>query len=187
MSWQHDMHKLSAGDFLFVLSFSQIVTEEKLALFRHNLVVHASDLPKGRGMSPWTWQIIEGKNQIPIVLFEADTELDQGNIYLSDTLDFDGTELVVELRQQVVDKTIKLCSEFIRGYPDIVSHGKVQSGDASYYRRRNPEDSRLSVDKTIREQFNLLRVVDNKKYPAFFDFNGHRYVLSINKLENMEE
>jgi len=34
-------------------------------------------------------------------------------------------------------------------------------------------------DKTIREQMNLLRVVDNERYPAFFEWQGNRYYLAI--------
>jgi sialic acid synthase SpsE len=41
----------------------------------------------------------------------------------------------------------------------------------------------LDIDKTIQEQFNLLRIVDNEKYPAFFDFADHRYVLRIEKYQ----
>ena len=31
-----------------------------LHLNTHNLVVHESDLPFGKGMSPFTWQVVEG-------------------------------------------------------------------------------------------------------------------------------
>jgi len=54
----------------------------------------------------------------------------------------------------------------------------------SFYLRRRPEDSRLDPDKTIREQFNLLRVVDNEKYPAFFDLHGQRFLLKVEKASN---
>jgi len=40
-------------------------------------------------------------------------------------------------------------------------------------------DSRLDIDRSIKEQFNLLRVVGNEEYPAFFEINGHKYLLKI--------
>ena len=40
-------------------------------------------------------------------------------------------------------------------------------------------DSRLDPDDTIAQQFNLLRVVDNERYPAFFELLGRRYILKI--------
>jgi methionyl-tRNA formyltransferase len=40
------------------------------------------------------------------------------------------------------------------------------------------------VQKTIAEQFDLLRVVDNLRYPAFFDHRGKRYRLTIKKADD---
>ena len=94
---------------------------------------------------------------------------------------FNGSELVEELRQKLAEYTIKMCVSFVEDYPEITSKGKDQSGGSSYYKKRKPEDSRLDPDKTIREQFNLLRVVDSHRYPAYFELNGMRYVLKIEK------
>ena len=41
--------------------------------------------------------------------------------------------------------------------------------------------NKLDIDKTIRDQFQLLRIVDNEKYPAYFELNGCKYILRINK------
>jgi methionyl-tRNA formyltransferase len=59
--------------------------------------------------------------------------------------------------------------------------GEKQEGESTFYRRRKPEDSELDINKTINEQFNLLRIVDNKRYPAFFIKNGVKYILNIRK------
>ena len=67
--WVHDHQQLAPGDVCFLLSYGRIVSEEWLALHRHNLVVHASALPKGKGWSPMSWQILEGASTIPITLF----------------------------------------------------------------------------------------------------------------------
>ena len=61
--------KVNKGDILFLLSCNRIF--KQLDLNKHNIVVHESDLPKGKGFSPLTWQILEGKKSIPISLFEA--------------------------------------------------------------------------------------------------------------------
>lgn len=166
-------------DFCFMLSYSKLIGKEHLARSRHNLVVHESALPKGKGWSPLTWQILEGKSEIPITLFEATERVDAGQIYLQRTISYAGNELVDELRYKQGRATIEMCLEFVHGYPDVLSNAAEQSGEESFYPRRRPEDSRLDVNKTIREQFNLLRVVDNEKYPAFFDYHGKKYVLKI--------
>ena len=45
----------------FMLGCTRIISKEKLILNQHNLVVHESGLPKGRGFAPMTWQILKGK------------------------------------------------------------------------------------------------------------------------------
>lgn len=143
--------------------------------------MHESALPQGKGWSPLTWQILEGKNEIPITLLEAEESVDSGNIYIQDVMRFNGAELVDELRQKQAEYTIKSCVSFVKDYPGIISKGTAQSGESSYYKKRGPKDSKLDPDKTIREQFNLLRVVDNERYPAYFELNGIRYMLKIEK------
>ena len=63
------------------LSYQKIVPVEYINKAYQSLVVHASDLPRGKGFSPWVWQILEGKNNIPLCLFEMDEGLDTGNIF----------------------------------------------------------------------------------------------------------
>ena len=182
--WVHDVNELQKGDFCFYLGCSQVAPSKALSLFKHNLVVHESALPKGKGWSPLTWQILEGKNRIPITLIEASEQVDSGVIYRKTTLCFKGHELVEELRNKQGRKTIELCKQFVKKYPKIVRSAKSQRGDGSFYRRRYPKNSELDIDKTLRDQFNLLRVVDNNKYPAFFSIFGKTYQLFIKKQKN---
>ena len=42
-------------------SYSKIIPKKFLEKSVINLVVHESDLPKGKGMSPLTWQILKNK------------------------------------------------------------------------------------------------------------------------------
>jgi methionyl-tRNA formyltransferase len=178
----HEVTKLAGGEICFILSFSQIIREEHLALHKHNLVVHESNLPNGKGWSPLTWQIILGENHIPITLFEANaTKVDAGKIYLQDMIHLEGHELIEEIRDAQVNKTIELCQAFLAKYPKIISNGVEQHGQETFFKRRKPEDSELELLKSIEENFNLLRVVDNDKYPAFFYRNGIKYFLRISK------
>jgi methionyl-tRNA formyltransferase len=175
----HDAREIEPCEFTFILGYERIIPGEILALSRHNLVVHESALPKGRGWSPLTWQILAGRQEVPIVLFEAAETVDSGPIYLRDVLRFRGDELVDELRRAQGEATVRLCLEFAQGYPGIVARGEPQQGEPTYYPRRTPQDSRLDPDKTIAEQFDLLRVVDNERYPAFFELRGGRYILHV--------
>lgn len=173
----HDHQDVREGDILVMLSCERIF--KNLQLNKNNLVVHESALPQGKGWSPMTWQVIEGKGIIPVTLFEATSKVDDGCVYGQETMELDGLELVDELREKQGTVTLKLVVSFIKKYPDVV--GKPQYGEESFYPRRRPEDSRLNIDKSIKEQFNLLRVSDNERYPAWFEINGVKYILKIYK------
>lgn len=168
----------SSYDIVFMLSYHKIVPKEYLAKHRHNLVIHASALPEGKGWAPMFWQVLEGKNNIPITLFEASVGVDDGDIYLVDYLELDGTELNSELRHKLSLKITHMCKTFLSKYPILPVK---QSGIESFYPKRTPRDSMLDINKSIKEQFNLLRIVDNDEYPAFFEINGVRYIIKIEK------
>ncbi|MBC7388419.1 MAG: methionyl-tRNA formyltransferase [Opitutaceae bacterium] len=173
----HDQNQVVKGNILFLLSCQGIFRH--LELNEYNLVVHASDLPQGRGWSPMSWQIVEGKNEIILTLFEAVEKVDAGKIYLKEKVVFDGTELLDELQHKMSLQIMNLIKKFCTTYPNI--EGYPQTGESSYYPRRQKEDSCLDIHKTIDEQFNNLRICDNEQYPAFFHKNGIKYTLKIYK------
>jgi len=169
----------AGNEIAFLLSCERKVQPTILARSRHNIVVHASDLPQGKGMSPLTWQILEGKDEIPISLFEAVEALDAGAVYLKDSIRLQGNELLGEMQEVLGEKIIEMCERFVTEYPEVSKLGRAQSGRESFHRSRKPEDSRLDPGKTIAEQFNLLRVVDNERYPAFFEWKGRKFLLKV--------
>ena len=164
-------------DTVFILSYHRIISKEFLSKHKHNIVVHAADLPQGKGWAPIAWQILEGKSEIVFTLFEADESADNGPFYLKKTVKFTGYELNDEIRAIQAQTCIDLCQEFINSYQNITA--TEQSGIESFYRKRNAQDSELDINKSINEQFNLLRVVDNDHYPAFFYKDNHKYIVKI--------
>ena len=166
--------EIGTGFCLFLLSC--IKKLKSLDDFKHNIVIHASELPKGKGWSPLTWQILEGKNKIPLTLFEANDKIDDGDIYLKDVLELKGGELIQEIRKKLCVKLEQLIFKFLN---DKNPKPIKQKGSETIYPRRNYTDSYLDSKKSISEQFNLLRVCDNEKYPAFFIHNNKKYILKI--------
>lgn len=167
------------GDAAFFLGCSRIVPAEVLRRNRLNLVVHGSDLPQGRGFSPIPWQVLEGKNRIPIVLFEAEEALDAGPIYFRDEIELDGTELLDEIHVKTWDKIQVLVRKFLDQYGIVPP--TPQHGSPTFYERRTQKDDELDPHKTLAEQFDHLRIVDNERYPAWFTYRGQRYLLKISK------
>jgi methionyl-tRNA formyltransferase len=176
-----DYSSVPIGSVAFYLSCTRITPRAILARNKCNLLVHASDLPRGRGFSPAAWQLLEGTNKVPVVMIHAREPVDSGEIVMRDELQFEGHELNSEWRRALGKKIVEMCCAVLTR--PLPPNGEPQAGEPSWYRRRSPKDSRLDPAKTLAEQFNLLRVVDNECYPAFFEYRGHTYVLRIDKLE----
>lgn len=177
---------LSGGDVLFLVSCHEILADKDRSRYRAVLVIHASDLPEGRGWSPHVWQIIEGRSDIVVTLLEAGDKLDAGAIWAQRKLHLEGHELSNEINQRLFGIELELMDFAVSNFGAVTPH--PQDGRTpTYYRRRTPEDSRLDPHKTIAEQFELLRAADSSRFAAFFDFRGHRYIVRVEKDKNSEE
>ena len=165
-------------DIVFILSYHNIISKEFLSKNKHNIVIHASALPKGKGWAPLFWQVLEGVKEIPFTMFEASEGVDNGDIYMQKVLQLTGYELNEELREKQAKHTMNMCIEFVNNY-EKYKKATPQNGVESFYPKRDANDSKLDIDKTIKEQFNLLRIVNNDEYPAFFEIDGNRYILKI--------
>ena len=169
--------EVEEGDVLCLVSCEKMF--KNLELNKSNIVVHESSLPKGKGWSPLSWQVLEGEKRIPVTLFEAHENIDSGQIYLQEFIELNGTELLEELKNKQGELTNKMIEEYVCFFPTFL--GRKQEGKSSFYSRRTPKDSEIDINKTIDEQFDLLRIVDNEKYPAFFIKNNVKYILKIFK------
>lgn len=166
-------------DVVFLLGYTKILPNDFLKRNKLTLVVHESDLPKGKGFAPIQWQILEGISHIKISLIEAAQDVDSGDIYLQSQINFDGTELYQEIREKQAKATIDIISEFLKLYPNI--NPRKQLGNESFYPKRLKKDSELKISRSIEENFNLLRISNNDDWPAFFYFKGIKYILKIYK------
>jgi len=178
-----DKAKLQGGDILFLASCSQMISDVERKKYKATLVLHASDLPKCRGWSPHIWSILSGANQITVSLLEASEPVDSGSIWLKTKFTLEGHELLPEINAKLFAAELLLMTQAVEQFEVIKSIQQV--GDPGpYMQKRSPADSQLDPNKTIAEQFDLLRIVDSQRYPAFFNYRGKRYLIKIEKIEN---
>lgn len=175
-----DVAELSGGDFLFLVSCHQIIRKPTRDRFRRTLVLHASALPQGRGMSPHVWQLLLGADRLCVTLLNAEDTLDSGDIWHQMELRFDGTELFDEINRKLFDAEVGLMSWALANCDR--TQPRPQTGEASFFRKRTPADSQLDPSQTFAESFNLLRVADPERYPAYFEYRGCKYRVRIDKL-----
>jgi methionyl-tRNA formyltransferase len=94
-----------------LISCNEIVPASVRGRYRKTLVIHASDLPRGRGWSPYVWQVLEGKNRIPVTLLEAEDAVDSGAIWAQRDLSLEGHELFDEIAARLFELELELMED----------------------------------------------------------------------------
>jgi len=171
------------GDILFLISCSEIVPLAIRRKYFRTLVLHASDLPKGRGWSPHVWEISGGAEKITVCLLEAEDAVDSGKIWKKITLCIPKHALWNEINNILFDAEMALMDYAVQNLENsniiLLDPGAV----GSYYQKRTPSDSEVNIDDTIANQFNKIRVCDPVRYPAFFVMHGKKYKLFLEKFD----
>lgn len=175
--------RLTSGDILFLVSCSEKISKEVRGLFRHVLVLHASDLPKGRGWSPYIWDILSGGEEIILSLIEARDQIDTGKIWKKIRIPVPNNLLWNEINNALFQGEVGLMNWAVYNCETVVPVEQDENIQPTYWPKRTAQDSRLNINRTLAEQFDLLRVCDPQRYPAFFEINGQKYKLIVEKLD----
>ena len=176
----HSNKDLVGGDILFLISCNELISKEVRGKFKKTLVLHASDLPLGRGWSPHIWSIINGSSEITLSLIEANDVIDSGDIWKKVKVSIPKTALYDEINQLIFDAEIGLMNFAISVFNDIKPVNQ-DSKLASYWPKRTLKDSEIDLNKSISEQFDLLRASDPYRFPAFFYKDGKKFKIIITK------
>lgn len=170
------------GDILFLVSCTEIVDKSVRDRYRHALVLHASDLPEGRGWSPHVWAILEGARDITVSLLDAEDRVDTGAIWAKRRFRVPADALYDEINAGLFAKELALMDEALamamRGEGPVPQ----RADGVSYCPRRRPEDSELDPTRALSELFDAIRVADPDRYPAFFRLRGHVYEIRLRKV-----
>lgn len=171
------------GDILFLVSCSEKITKDIRDRYQKTLVLHASDLPVGRGWSPHVWDIIDGANHLTLTLLEAEDIVDSGKIWKKEKIDIPKHYDFDEINKALFTAEVRLIDFSIKNFTSIRPHDQDKSIVTTYRSKRSPENSQIFPERSIIEQFNLLRTCDPDRFPAFFDHLGHRYNIKLEKAD----
>jgi methionyl-tRNA formyltransferase len=176
----HSKKELISGDILFLISCSEIISKLERDRFKKTLVIHASDLPSGRGWSPHVWEIINGATDITLSLLEAENKVDTGDIWKKDSIAIPKTALFDEINELIFNSELKMLDFAIKNYNTIESKRQPDI-DMECWPKRFPKDSEIDINQTFFKQFNLMRVCDPQRFPAYFYIDGVRFKITIEK------
>lgn len=176
------LEEAKGGELLFLISCSVKVPESVTSLYKHTLVLHASDLPHGRGWSPHIWQVLEGKQNIMLSMLEAASEIDTGRICKKISIELLPTDLYDDINKKLFNAEVQLVEFAIENF-DQLKFEDQDGREATYYSKRTVKDSELDTSKNIADQFNLMRVCDPERYPSYFIIHGKKYLLKLEKAD----
>lgn len=169
------------GDFLFLVSCQELVRPEARRRYRHVLVLHASALPDCRGMSPHVWQILDGHTELTMSLLNADDPVDSGDVWNQIPFHVPKSATFNEINTAVFSAQKKLMTWALENCDR--SRPTPQQGIPTYCRRRSPADSELDPLRPLADSFDLLRIADPVRYPAYFSLHGRRFRITIEPMQ----
>ena len=173
---------LTSGNILFLISCNEIITSNARAKYDKTLVIHASDLPKGRGWSPHIWALLDGADKITVCLLEAENKVDSGAIWKKVDVSIPKHALYDEINSILFETESNLMDFAVEHFHKVTPRSQNDCGESSYYPLRSPKDSEIDTDSSIAGQFDLLRTCDPKRYPAYFRIHGHSYKIILEKI-----
>ncbi|WP_201613139.1 formyltransferase family protein [Psychrobacter immobilis] len=175
---------LSGGDILFLISCTEIINSQDRMAYINCLVIHASDLPKGRGWSPHIWSILEGKEELTLTLLEANNKIDSGKIWKKLNFQVPKHALWNEINAQLFEKEIELIDFAVGNFKSVSAKSQAPDIEPTYYPKRTPNDSEIDPYKSIESQFDKIRVCDPNRFPAYIELYGERYKLILEKVND---
>ena len=167
-------------DIGFVMGWQRLIPKEILETFSIGVFgMHGSsmNLPEGRGRSPLNWSLIEGRKIFYTNLFKYEPGVDDGKILernkfqiletdTAETLHFKNTLSMLKL----IDKN---WNNLVSGKFDLIDQDHTK---ATYYPKRTPKDSYISLEDDI---FSIERFIRAVSEP----FGGAKLINECNSEE----
>ena len=180
-----DVAQLRESGLLFLVSYQKKLNLSEHSGYDHVIVFHASDLPKGRGWSPYIWDILNGAEKITVCAIDAGEEIDTGDIWAKTTFNVSKTDLLKDVLERISSAQLELMLEVISMI--CSGEGPVPQDPhtgATYYPKRTPEDSYLDPDKTLKQLFEQIRMSDPHRFPAMLDIHGEKFKIIMERIND---
>ena len=156
-------------DYIFLPHWSYLLSGE-ITNNWNCVVFHMTDLPYGRGGSPLQNLIVRGHKDTKISAIQVTPRLDGGPVYMKEALSLEGSA------QEIFER----CSEiiFTKMIPAFLEQDLIpvpQEGEPVVFKRRKPEEGRITEDMPLDKIYDYIRMLDAEGYPrAYMDFGTYR-------------
>lgn len=127
---------------------------------------HMTDLPFGRGGSPLQNLIAGGHKETVLTALQMTQEVDAGPIYAKRPLSLEGSAAEIFARAGI------LVCELIKWMTEQEPKPEPQTGVATTFKRRRPQDSKLPPHCDSTALYDHIRMLDAPSYPNAFAEHG---------------
>jgi len=165
-------------DVLFVIGWSQILSEEVLATAKYVVGAHASKLPENRGSAPINWSLIKGEKTTGNTLIELQPGVDTGDILAQREFAISFYDSCKTLYDQVAvtnaEMVLEFCENCILG---DVQRVVQENKDEVVLPRRKPEHGEVNWELSAFEIYNFVRALTHPYPGAFSYFSNTKYII----------
>ena len=146
-------------DFIIVVAFGQILSEEVLNIPKYGCInLHASLLPKLRGAAPLNFALIEGHKESGSTTMLMDKGIDTGDMLLVDRIPLNEKMNVEELHDTLSTRGGRLLIETMEGLVSgEISPQKQEHENSTHAPLITKETCEISWDSTAEMIHNLVR------------------------------
>ena len=168
--------------YIFFPHWSWIIKEEIYSNFVC-IVFHMTDLPYGRGGSPFQNLIMNEVYDTKISALKVDGGLDTGDIFLKEDFNISigsAEENFIKLSKIIFEKMIP-------NFLENILQAKKQEGEIIEFKRRRKEDSNIIKieTKNIHKLYDFIRMLDAEGYPkAYIELDKIKIEFSEVHLKN---
>lgn len=157
------------ADTAFCSGYGGILSEELLRAFPGGCYnAHPSLLPNYRGRHAIQWAIASGERELGVSIHTMTPAIDRGEVLLVRRRHFgikaDLGEISRELADMAADMLVELCQRLQAG--EVPAPLATASPEGPYWRRRRPEDGRVSWQANAAHIVDLVRA-GSADYPAY--------------------
>ncbi len=134
--------------------------------------LHASRLPAYRGFAPVVWQILEGRDEVGLSLFELTAGIDEGDVVAASSVPLGGEDTVGDALEGLERLSVAMVGDHL---PDLLD-GRAQPrpqdhAQATYRGPRSAEDGEIDWRLPARGIHDFVRA-QTRPYPGAYTSLG---------------
>lgn len=160
-------------NWVFFFHWSEMVSSD---IYENNkcVVIHTSNLPKGRGGSPLQNQILDGIVESRVNAITMGEKLDCGEIYASLPITLQGS--ITDIWLAMADRAFELIKKCVRDDPKPTP----QMGESQIYKRN--KNNQLPLDKVnqLIDIHKFIQMLDGESYPNAY-FETENFILEFSR------